>query len=84
MKPTTRNQDQAGIAYQIEVRGRLDREWADWFNGIQIEYGKGTTILIAGVVDQPRLRGILCKLWDLNLTIISVNQLSPLGDKQDS
>ena len=75
MKPTVQMQGQVQKAYQIEVQGCLDKEWADWFNGLQIEYGDGTTILTAGGIDQPRLRGILCKLWDLNMTIISLKQL---------
>ena len=84
MKPTIQTKDQEQLAYQIEVQGCLDKEWGDWFNGVQIEHGRGTTVLTAGMIDQPQLRGILCKLWDLNLTVISVNRISSHMDKQDS
>jgi hypothetical protein len=81
MKPELQMQDQGKMAYQIEVNGLLDVEWADWFNGVQIEYGEGTTILTAGGIDQSGLRGILCKLWDLNLTVISMNRVISHADK---
>jgi hypothetical protein len=69
--------------YRIEIRGRLDRKWLDWLNGIQIEYRPDTTILTSMVIDQTGLRGILGKLWDLNLTVISVTCTSPTSDDID-
>ena len=66
--------------YQIKVRGRLDARWSDSFGGMAIACQVGrdglpTTTLTGAVVDQAALRGILCKLWDLNLTILSVHQI---------
>jgi hypothetical protein len=65
------------VVYQIQVRGRLDERWADWFNGTIIELeapgdGPPLTTLTVVVADQARLRGILSQIWDLNLTVISV------------
>ena len=58
--------------YRIEVRGLLDESWSEWLNGFQIEHGQQTTVLTCEGIDQSRLRGILCKLWDINLTVVSV------------
>ena len=62
-------------AYQIRVQGKLDKCWADWFNGMTITSESGITTLTGAVIDQARLRGILSKIWDLNLTLISVNRI---------
>jgi len=66
--------------YQIKVKGVLDRTWSDWFNGMAITFehagdGPPITTLSGAVADQSRLRGILIKVWDLNLTLISVRQI---------
>lgn len=67
--------------YRITVQGRLDDSWSNWFSGmsVAVEYagdGSPVTLLTGPVVDQPALRGILNKLWDLNLTLISVNRVA--------
>ena len=67
--------EEMGI-YQIKIDGNLHEKWAQWLNGSIIkiqEFSYSTDILIA-VPDQAALRGLLNKLWDLNLTIISVTQ----------
>ena len=66
--------DQAA-RYQIKVRGRLDEDWSDWFSGMTVTFESSVTTLTGAVVDQAALRGILSKIWDLNLTLISVNQI---------
>ena len=68
------------IIYEIQVQGELDLSWQTFFNGLVINLGHDvglspTTTLISPVTDQAALRGLLCKLWDLNLTVISVRQL---------
>jgi hypothetical protein len=68
--------DDAAI-YEIVVQGRLDERWAGWFDGLvaRVERGPGgmrVTILTGPVADQAALRGILNKMWDLHLTVISV------------
>jgi hypothetical protein len=65
------------VVYQIQVRGKLDDHWSDWFNSLAVvaesENPPMTTLI--GASDQAALRGILNKLWDLNLTLISVNRI---------
>jgi hypothetical protein len=66
--------------YRITVQGRLDESWSNWFNGMSVGVEAAddelVTRLTGPVVDQPALRGILNKLWDLNLTLISVNRVA--------
>jgi hypothetical protein len=73
------DRDESAV-YQIKVKGVLDRTWSDWFNGMAITFehasdGLPITTLSGAVADQARLRGILTKVWDLNLTLISVRQI---------
>jgi len=65
----------SGQAYRIKVQGKLDQRWSDWFNGMSITFESGITTLTGVAIDQARLRGILSKIWDLNLTLISVTQI---------
>lgn len=66
-------------AYRITVLGRLDPSWSSWFDGQIIEGPNtdhsATAVLIGPVIDQPTLRGLLNKLWDLNLILVSVIRL---------
>jgi hypothetical protein len=59
--------------YEIKVKGSLDARWTAWFDSTSVTPLNGETI-ITGIVDQPKLRGILNKIWDLNLVLISVKQ----------
>jgi hypothetical protein len=68
------------MIYEIRVQGHIDANWSDWFNGMQIlaESGAGrpdATTLCGDVRDQVCLRGILNHLWDLNLSLVSVNRI---------
>jgi hypothetical protein len=65
--------------YQIKVQGRLDKRWSAWFNGMTLIFEDEATILTGSIADQSALRGILNKLWDLNLVLVSVNRLNDLG-----
>jgi hypothetical protein len=63
--------------YQITIAGRLDRKWSDWFGNMAVSVAQapnwGAVTILSGVVaDQATLRGILNKIWDLNLTLVSV------------
>ena len=58
-------------AYQVKVRGRISADWSEWLNGVTITPEDNATIIDA-MVDQAALRGILCRMWDLNLTLVSV------------
>ena len=61
--------------YEIKVRGLIDPRWADWFSGVAIVVDGQITTLTGPVVDQAALRGILSKIWDLNLGVISVKPI---------
>jgi hypothetical protein len=61
--------------YEIRLQGRLDKDWSDWFEGMVISHDVDITILTGKVLDQAALRGILSRIWDLNRTVISVNQI---------
>jgi hypothetical protein len=63
--------DRQGI-YEITVEGILGEKWSDWFDGMTITFESGSTTLTGAVADQSALRGILAKVWDLNLTLLSV------------
>ena len=61
--------------YEIRVAGVLDARWAAWFDGLQI-IGQGEETVICGLLaDQPALHGLLIKVRDLGLCLISVRRL---------
>lgn len=63
--------------YQIRVRGHLDRNWSEWFGGLQIEHDPcGDTTLTGLVGDQAALYGLITKARDLGLSLVSVNPVS--------
>jgi hypothetical protein len=60
--------------YEIKVKGELDTRWSDWFEGLTLTHLEGEETLLAGPLpDQAALHGLLEKIRDLNLTLISVN-----------
>jgi len=61
--------------YQIKVQGQLDEKWSDWFDGMTITFESDITTLTGVVADQAKLRGMLSKIWDLNMTVISVSRI---------
>jgi hypothetical protein len=70
-----------GATYEIQVQGELDAGWQGWFDGFAItttDAGEQApnTKLSGPVADQAALRGMLCKLWDLNLTLLSVRRVA--------
>jgi hypothetical protein len=72
--------ERESACYQIRIRGRVSQIWSDWFIGMAITTqavdGKSQMTLLTGpIADQSALRGILCKIWDLNLTVLSVSEI---------
>ena len=66
--------------YRIRVQGNLDPKWSEWMEDMSIvfeqaEDGTPLTVLTGPVTDQAALRGVLTRLWDLNLYIISVTRI---------
>lgn len=68
--------------YQICLKGVLDTSWSDWFGGFTIAVHDDKTFLTGIVTDQSALHGILAKINELGLALISVNKVTP--DNQDA
>ena len=69
--------------YRISLKGCLDDKWSDWFEQMAISTEGDQTILIGPVADQAALHGVLIRIRDLNLTLLSVECLAPeLENKQ--
>ncbi len=66
--------------YEIRVEGALDRHWAAWFEGLQVTNGDAETVISGPLADQPALHGLLAKVRDLGLCLISVRRLGPEPD----
>jgi hypothetical protein len=64
--------------YEIRIKGHLDDKWADWFEGLTItREDNGETQLIGPVVDQAALHGVLRKVRDLGMPLLSVSRVRP-------
>ena len=64
--------------YEIRLKGHLDNRWAEWFDGLTITLEEnGNTLLSGPLADQAALHGILKKVRDLGLTLLSVNSVEP-------
>ena len=68
--------------YQITVEGKIEASWSDWLDGMRLvsrkEADDMTVTTLSGVLtDQAALRGLLNRLWDLNLVVRSVEQFDP-------
>lgn len=65
---------------EIRVRGHLDSQWAEWLDGLAITHSEqNETILSGPVKDQAALYGLIAKLRDLGLPLVSVNSDKPLS-----
>ena len=64
--------------YRIVIKGHLDPDWANWFGEMALHYDEqDNTVLAGSIPDQPALHGILDRIRDLNLTLISATQIEP-------
>lgn len=64
--------------YEIRVGGRLSPRWATWFDGLTLtNEDDGTTVISGPVIDQAALHGLLQKLRDLGLTLLSLTRTAP-------
>lgn len=71
--------------YQITVLGHLDTEWSDWFDGLTITLvDTGETILSGPVVDQTALHGVLIKIRDLGLPLLSLTRVEPERENESN
>jgi len=64
--------------YEIRVKGHLGRQWTEWFGGLTITLEEdGITLLTGPVVDQAAIHGLLKKVRDLGMPLLSVNRVEP-------
>lgn len=64
--------------YRIQIKGHLDDQWSDWFEGLTIALQEdGNTLLTGQVVDQSALHGLLKRIHDLGMPLLSVNRADP-------
>jgi hypothetical protein len=64
--------------YEIKIKGHVDPGWAEWFGHLAVSYDEDDNTVLAGPIpDQPALHGLLARIRDLNLTLLSVVQTTP-------
>lgn len=69
--------------YRITIKGHLDSDWSDWFDGLTITLvDHGETILTGPIVDQTALHGVLIKIRDLGLPLLSLTRIEPERGKE--
>ena len=78
---TPRNYHEASD-YRIKVKGILDPEWSLWFERMAISTEGGDTILNGPVADQAALHGLLIRIRDLNLTLLSVERIKSVQEEK--
>jgi hypothetical protein len=75
----------APYIYEIRVEGHLTARWADWFDGLTILHNANEeSTLMGGLTDQAALFGVLTKIHDLNLILISVSRQSAMGNSLEA
>jgi hypothetical protein len=89
LKPEFKLAENPFPLYQIKVKGVLHEKWSDWFGGLEIKTerspnGSHLTVLQGKIQDRAALRGILVKLLDLNLVLISVKQIQSAPEEKKS
>ena len=67
--------------YEIRVAGHLSENWAGRFEGLALEQQPEGETLLSGMLDQAALHGVLAKIRDLGLNLISVNRIETVGSK---
>ncbi len=71
------NRHEAG-RYEVRIKGHLDTRWAAWFDGLSLSLeSDGTTIIQGPVADQAALHGLLQRVRDVGLPLVSVTRIEP-------
>ena len=71
--------------YHIRIKGSLDQNFMDWFGNLTlIPLEDGKSLLVGPFVDQSALRGLLNQLWNLNITVISVDKIENENQQESS
>jgi hypothetical protein len=68
---------------EITIKGRIDPNWSEWFEDLTITHVDDETVLTGAVADQAALYGLLARLRDLGLSLVSVNP-AELVDQEES
>ena len=75
------NDAPASLRYELRIHGHLDRHWSTWFGGLALTCeDDGTTTLRGTVTDQAELHGLLARVRDLGVTLISLTSIDPAHD----
>ena len=78
----TTHKSNGPVHYRIKLKGCLDDTWSEWFEKMAISSEDEETILTGQVTDQAALHGLLIRIRDLNLTLLSVERIEPDQDKK--
>ena len=71
--------------YRIRIQGHLEQRWASWFDGLELSHDEdGTTLLQGQVADQAALHGLLTKVRDMGLPLVSVTRRADPSRPRDS
>ena len=78
--PDPKTNPAGSMIYQIGIEGHLSHQWMDWFGGLTISLkDNGETLLTGPVIDQAALYGLLKKVRDLGMPLVSVNRIKPIS-----
>ena len=89
MKTNQLQTHENGGVYEIKIKGILDEHWDQWFEGMTFKRvkndvpGQECTLITGLIADQPALHGLLAKIRDLNLTLISVQRINLETNKRE-
>jgi hypothetical protein len=84
-KPRSDEKHNQPPCYEIRLKGHLDSQWTDWFEGLTITMeADGTTLLTGTVVDQASLHGLLKKIRDLGMPLVSICPSQPNNFRSSS
>jgi hypothetical protein len=72
MNPFKNGINQYPATVEVRVRGWLGDDWQEWLGGFTISHDKDSTLVVGQIIDQPALYGLILKLRDLGLSLISV------------
>ena len=76
--PASTDRHEGPGLYEIRIEGHLDHRWAGWFDGLTLTLeDNGDTLLTGPVVDQAALHGLLRKVRDLGMPLVSVRRIRP-------
>ena len=76
----SKKKNEKTLIYQVRIEGQFDQQWTDWFEGLTVTQEEdGTTLLTGPIVDQSALHGLLKKVRDLGIPLISVNRMETTG-----